>query len=168
MWYQDTELLGSGVQPEKKGGRVGGKQPAGRSQRPGYQARVILAHLCLCFLTRPPAFQGKDGFGAWAGSLFLDTILTVNPSGLNSGANGLSEVMEITFQITQQKCDKKKFIFLPFPPPLPKILMLLPLPHVSISVSSFQSLRPSVNQLYMTLSSRKTFTFNCHQAFIVS
>lgn len=108
MWYQDTELLGSGVQPERKGGRVGGKQPAGQSQRPGNQARVILAHLCVCILTRPPAFQGKDGFGAWAGSLFLDMILTVNPSGLNSGANGLSEVMEITFQITQQKNVTKK------------------------------------------------------------
>lgn len=45
-------------------------------------------------------------------SLFLDTTLTVNPSSLNSGTNGLSEVVDLTFQITQQKCDDKhKFIF---------------------------------------------------------
>lgn len=137
------------------------------SQRPGYQQGSFWPTFLSVYPNSLIAFQGKDGFGAWAGSLFLDMILTVNPSGLNSRANGLSEVMEITFQITQQKCSKKIYL-LPFPPPLLKILRLLPLPHVSISVSSFHSLGPSVNQLYMTLSSRKTFTFNCHQAFTVS
>lgn len=147
MWYQDTELLGLGVQPERK------------------EAEWVKSSWRWVSKAWVP---GKDGFGAWPRNLFVDMILTINPSGLNSGANGLSEVTEITFQIMQQKCDKKIYL-LPFPPPLPKILtLLLPLPHVSISVSSFQSLRPSVNQQYMTLSSRKTFTFNCHQAFIVS
>lgn len=88
------------------------------SQRPGSWWRLIPSRLT--------AFQGEGGFGVWA----AEPVSGHNPSSLNSGTNGLSEVMEVTFQTTQQKCDNKKN--LSFGIPSASNTNARPLPHVSI------------------------------------
>lgn len=63
MWYQDTELRGSGVQPER--GRRQRRQRA-VSQRPGSRWRVTPNRLT--------AFQGRVALGSGQQSLYLDII----------------------------------------------------------------------------------------------
>lgn len=102
MWYQGTELLGWGVQPERQRQRAAGCLRGLDTER----GPSVCPAFCLCIPSRlTDNSPGRGWFwGLSSKRLFLDTVLIVNPLCLNSGTLGLSEVMEVTFQISQQNC----------------------------------------------------------------
>lgn len=103
MWYQGTELLGWGVQPERKRRQraAGCLQGLDTSEGPVSLPCLLSTHSQQT--DRQTDRQPSGGGWFWSrGSkwLFLNTILIVNPLSLSSGTNGLSEVMEVAFQIS--------------------------------------------------------------------
>lgn len=62
MWYQDTELLGSGVQPEWKK-RQSRRRAAGHLKGLG-TSRGSFWPVFLCIPNRPTAFQEKMALGS--------------------------------------------------------------------------------------------------------